>query len=73
MQERQPGGVVPHLAGRGTCRRRGVGQLAEELIECGLAVTDGGSLVVGEGTAASMRWRLSLASSSSALDEPLGV
>jgi hypothetical protein len=73
LQERQPCGVVSELAGRGSCRCRGVGELAEELVECGLAVVDGGSLVVGEGTAASMRWRLSLASSRSALEESFGV
>jgi len=39
----------------------------------GLAVVDGGAFVVGEGTAASMRCRLSLASSSSDLEESFGA
>jgi hypothetical protein len=47
--------VVPWLAGCGHCRRRGVGELAEEFVECSLTVVDGGSLVVGEGMTASMR------------------
>ena len=61
------------LAGRGSSPRRGVGELAEEFAEGGLALVNGGPLVVGGGTAASMRWRLPLASSSSALDERFGV
>jgi hypothetical protein len=35
LQERQPCGVVPQLAGCRPGRRRGVGQLAEEFVELG--------------------------------------
>jgi hypothetical protein len=33
----------------GPVRRRGAGQLAEEFVEYGLSVVDGGALLVGEG------------------------
>jgi hypothetical protein len=41
--------VVPQLAGRGSCGRWRVSELAEEFVEWGLAVVDCGPLVVGEG------------------------
>ena len=52
---------------------RGVGELGQEAVDCGLAVIDGGPLVVGEGMAAVIFWRLALASSSWAAVESLGV
>jgi hypothetical protein len=50
-----------------------VGESFQELVEGGLAVVDGGALVVGEGMFASIFWRLSFASSSWPLLELFGV
>ena len=61
------------LPGRGAGRGGDVGEPAEQGVEGGLPVVDGGALVVGEREDASMRCRLSLASSSWALPEPRGV
>jgi hypothetical protein len=44
-----PAARCPSWRGVGPVRRRGVGQLAEEFVEYGLSVVDGGALLVGEG------------------------
>jgi hypothetical protein len=54
-------------------RASGVGQPSEQPVEGGLAVIDGGALVVGERIATSIRCRLASASRSCALDEFFGM